>query len=737
MIATAACAAALCGCVKTDDSVLRGPESANVLSVRFETEGMGSGRSAYVSIDDSAIESVTAYRFTEGILQEILPGDGLEGGTCTFHPTELSGSMHFVANGDGLFDALRPGESTFEEFRHVEAATAAMTDGRMAMSGSMEISSATSPATSVRMRRTVARIDISSTESGVEVLGVTVRNIFDRGYVIGGASPATPDTASQVDFTADFSGSPLANGSRTLLYTCEQANAEATAEVVASFGGGLHRMSARLPSSIRRNHTYTLRVRGAGADMTVEVSADGWDEGESADAAPSPKGLVDAEASTLPDGVRLAESRDSVHVSHVGASFRLVLLAEAGSDIDIEGSVRGAEVETERQTRGLSQVAAVNVSSGLRMPGERRGYIHLNVRRGDVHSGRIVIVFEPNPAVPDGSIAFDEGGVCDFGGYVDGELGRISVPEGRIVKVEFDAGEDPWMRADAADGAWRILGGWRPNDPKADGRTQEGRIVISDADGSNAERYTVRRRNQGLPVVEIGGTWWCKYNLRGDARSFDDQISIQEDPASDAGLADHLVSCGDEELLQLLGDQYQGGNRHGLPLRHDGTSFYHEGMSASAQNFGTIEPSEMAPAGYRIPDYDDYAFFSGSNNYNLGGVGTRSYRNSAGEEISVRIMEREAAFLGNGYGTIAVYEFSHGGGCWVLCGLGHQWNTTPGNISRMMVLLATGGSSTSSWYMEGYAQSDRPGQNWFKYTAQNSTKTRTLRCIKTPVEYIY
>ena len=73
----------------------------------------------------------------------------------------------------------------------------------------------------------------------------------------------------------------------------------------------------------------------------------------------------------------------------------------------------------------------------------------------------------------------------------------------------------------------------------------------------------------------------------------------------------------------------------------------------------------------------------------------------------------------------------------MLDGLGHQWNTTAGNISRMMILLATSGNSTSSWLMEGYAQSEKANQNWLKFVSQNATKTRTVRCIKTPVEYIY
>lgn len=55
----------------------------------------------------------------------------------------------------------------------------------------------------------------------------------------------------------------------------------------------------------------------------------------------------------------------------------------------------------------------------------------------------------------------------------------------------------------------------------------------------------------------------------------------------------------------------------------------------------------------------------------------------------------------------------------------------------MSIIMAITGNTSNSWYMEGYAQASRPGQNWFKFTAQNSIKTRTVRCIKSPVEYIY
>ena len=93
--------------------------------------------------------------------------------------------------------------------------------------------------------------------------------------------------------------------------------------------------------------------------------------------------------------------------------------------------------------------------------------------------------------------------------------------------------------------------------------------------------------------------------------------------------------------------------------------------------------------------------------------------------------------LGQSYGNISFYEFRHGDGTWVLYGTGHQWDTTRGNIARKSILLATCGSGSNSWLMEGYAQSVKPNQNWLKFTANNPTKTRTVRCVKQPVEYIY
>lgn len=721
------------GCTEShDDNTAARPQTAEI-TVALRPAGFVRSGAA----DDSTTGTVTGYRFVGGVLAEALRGEAAgNDGLYTFRPSALEGEIRFVANDTedifGRYDASGVSE---EEFLTTDAAIDALAADLLMMTGQMVLDAGNRP-TTVTLRRSVARIDIEAADSDVEILEVSIYGLADRGYVFARQTAEGPATASSTDFSADYGNNPLSGGSETLLYACEQAGRHITAEVTARIGGGLHRMKAELPSNILRNKIYTLRVHGNGADMAVSVTDGDWENGSSTDAAPTLKGLVDAAASTLSDGVRVNSTCDTVFVDHRRNEFRLVLRAEAGAEVEIEGSVRGVTANVGSVSRSLEAVASVTVASEHRIPGEPRSYICLDIHNADLYSGRVVIVFEPNPTELTG-FSLDADGVCDFGGYVDGELGRLRVPQGSSVSLEFDADEDPWLALAEEDGAVRILGGWRPNDPRADGRMQQGRIVITANDGSDTESYTLRRRNHGLPVVEIGGTWWCKYNLRGDARSFADQIQIADDPASADELADYLNGCGGDELLRLMGDQYQGGNPAGLPLRHDGALFYYEGMSSTAKDFGTLDPTSMAPAGYRLPDYDDYAFFSGSKNYNIGGVGSRTYRNMAGEEISVRIIERDIELLGADYGTVAFYEFSHDGKKWVLYGPGHQWNTTPGNISRMMIMLATCGSSGYSWLMEGYAQDEKANQNWLKFVAQNSTKTRTLRCVKSPVEYMY
>ena len=728
---------ATAGC--SDDGMPTPGPTATPLAVRLNAV---SPEGSAATDAESAIHAVTGYRFEDGLLREVIPGiPSSDGGVYTFSSASPRGELHLAVNAAGIeaFGTLVPETTTLETFRALEASLDEMTLDGLTMTGRLVLDGAglSSASRSVNLRRSVARIDLLSRDAEVEVHSVTIRRIADRGYVAGDGTPSTPAAASRKDFRRDYGEAPLTMARETLLYLCEQPNDGMEVEVVVRFDEGWHRLKNRLPAHLLRNTVYTLEVYGRGADAGVTVTAGDWDEGFVTESSPVLRGLVDASASQLPEGVRLNATCDTVYIPHVASELRLALLAEAGSEVTVDGQVRGVDVTPERMTRGLDPVAAVSVTTPLRMPGTTDEYIGLTIARDGVMSGRVVLVLKANPVRIEGLLQLDETGACDFGRYIEGELARITAPEEVTLSLEFGDGESRWMNLEPDGDDYRLLGGWKPNDPQADGRMQEGFLVITNTGGGAVERYAVRRRNWGLPVVNIGGTWWCKYNLRGNVTRYEDQVLIGDDPAADAELADYLTTCDDTELLGLLGDQYQAGNRQGLPLRHNGTAFYYEGMAGSGQNFGTLDPTAMAPYGYQVPAYADYAFFAQSENYNLGGVGERTFRNAAGVEVTVRIQERTPEFLGNDYGTMAIYEFRSGGATWVLAGLGHQWDTTPGNIARMSLLLATYGNASKTWMMEGYANAQRPGQNWLKFVANNSTKTRVLRCVKTPVEYIY
>ena len=742
--------------------VLQGPAEVR-LSVLPMT---GAGQSADADAG-AEITSLQAYLVKDGRLKEIIAPVHAGGGKYYLGTKARTGVLYLAANISGAegLQGIVEGVTSEEELLDLTVSAGDMTSEGLTMTASLAMDKVSGKIAEARMLRSVARIDMSSYEKGVKVISVSLRGLATSGRIFpGGADTAPVHSAMSVlqageqdaadagtaDFTKDFSQNPLQNGREVLAYVPEQSGRTVCVEALVSADGGLVRLESRLPGTLSRNHVYNIVVRGNGASLSLDVTDGDWETGDGSSASGTVRALVDVENSSFPAGVTVNESRDTVTVAHYGAEFTLAILAEPSSQVTVDGTIDGVSIGMRRNTGdGLTGVAALPVSALRRLPGTEDGRIHIDVHDGSLHTGRIVLVFKSHPADVDGELAFGQDGRCDFGRYVEGEIARITLPYDMVPGLEFPDGESEWMkivrssespssstsRSDKV--SYRLLAGWKPNDIRADGRIQDGVLVFSSADGSIREEYPVSRVNWGLPVVKIGETWWTKYNLRGDSRSFEDQITCGNDPAPHDALVDMLMTMPEGELLALMGDQYQGGNTDGLPLAHDGTAFYHEGMRSSGQDYGLLAPESSAPAGYRLPSYEDFAFFAASDDYNLGGVGQRSFVNREGKTVNVKISERDVDFLGHNYGTVAFYDFESDGSHWVLYGLGHQWNTSSGSIARMQILMATAGEGGRSWLMEGYAEADRPGQNWLKYVPQNNTKTRTLRCIKSPVEYIY
>ena len=714
-------------------------------SSRFRVEVAPYTGDAGVS-DRELPTTLHAWHFEQGRLVEQFGPLTVSSSEVALPLTSNTGAVYFMAAADDLLPQAAEG-CTEQEWLDLTSSNATGLVQPFA-TGCVEL-----PATSggvvapVTLTRGMARLDLQVRVVGsATVERITLRNVAHEGYLFSAGTFRSPADAERGDVVCLDNGTLTAD-TPGIACLYEQEGTDMKVQMEAVVNGRSETFETALPERIERNTIYTVTLLKETVDAEARLTVEAWSQAQDTPMQPDLAGqlTIDASRSEFPDGVRVMDDGTTLDLPY--AATELVMAVKSDIQLELQ-SVSDPLLTVEEEPFAAGDFDGLNrfrIRKLLYVPEIASREVVLRFRRKGLSEiydeDCITLQLEANPTQVEGLISFAEANyTCDFGRYVENELGRLTLPEGKRLVAEFDGGEDPWLKVEPAEedgNVWRVLGGWCPNDPNADGRSQSARMVICDMDGSHREEYTLVRRNWGLPVVRIGNTWWCKYNLRGDATRFEDQITLANDPVASADLADYLAAADDAELLDLLGDQYQGGNIQGLPLRHNGTAYYYEGVAGSAQNFGTLDPSSMAPAGYRIPGYDDFAYLSRNENYNLGSVGDHSYTNASGNPLSVRIIQRQATFLEQNYGPVMLYEFHEGDSVWVLCGLGHQWDTTAGNIAKLQLLFATTGNSSKCWVMEGHAQTESANGNWLKFMANNAKKTRTLRCVKAPVEYEY
>ena len=719
---------ALCAC--TADDFRDSTTVAEPLSVRFSMPNQQNSGGL-----SSEIDNISAFRFEDSILKEVISNISInEEGVADINMASTRGNLYFLANAARIIEDnnFQVDNTSEEDFLSIKSDMEGMNHRGITMTGKADLTGNDDNNFTVAIRHSVARIDLESYSVDANVHSVRIKNVASQGYVFE-QEGKVEDIFDKEDVFKDFADTPFSNKKETIDYLPEQYGKRFQVEVLITVNGAWKRLRAELPE-ILRNKVYTLKIYGSGADFAISVDTGDWEYGTGSETEDVYKGIVDIDNSILSDAVYINKNRDSVFVESWDNSFTLAILSEEGADCRIDGNVDKVDMEFISSRSLVTNSRKLNVRSKLKMPGVAEQYAYINLYKNDVLRDRVVLVFKANPVKLEGHLNFDENAMCDFARYIDGEVAVITLPEGKNISLSFADDSPEWMKLEEnGNNRFRLLAGWKPNDPDADGRIQTAQITISDGSNQHIETYTVKRQNWGLPVVNINGTWWCKYNLRGNVKNFTDQILVSNEPAG-GNLADYMSSCSDAEFLNVIGDQYQAGNQEGLSIVHNGEGFVYENYNTKSDNFGTLSPTFMAPDGYEIPDYDDFRFFNWGNNSNLGYHNPGAFNNGLGQRLNFKVVERNASFLGNEYGPITFYDFEYEGEHLLLCGLGHQWNET--SIAKMSILFATFGNKSNTWSIEGYSQSDGSG-NWFKYSANNQNKTRTIRCVKTPVEYIY
>lgn len=600
------------------------------------------------------------------------------------------------------------------------------------------------------MERCVARVDLNIQVSGVSVNRITVKGVADRSFLFA-HEMETPEGLQLTNCVLDLTDGALTDSKDRLMYLYEQQTGTPEVVMEVTVDGRMMELKEKLPEKIKRNSLYTLKVYGNGAKLNMQISENDWENGQNNESSVITLAKVNVEGSQL-DGARVNEKGDTVFIPYNDKAISLAINTEEGMTVRTEGSLDFAEVSVvqnaARNHASLEKLTMVNITSSLKRIGVPLQYSYLeSIDSNGVMKGRIVLVFEPNPVKMNGILSFSNGTSYDFGGYRDGEYARLFVPEGMKAELEFEDGEDSWAilkKAEDGSGALRVLGGWKPNDPTANGRKQAVKLKISNIDGSDMETYTISRLNYGLPVTYVAGNWWCKYNLRGTANDFQDQILSSADPVKEGNLLNYFVTCTQEELMAVMGDQYQGGNLEGLPLTLSEGKFEYAGFNSNVSVNINTQGKQMAPSGYEIPSQNDFRRLVNSNNVKLG-YDPAVYNNNLSGDDSFRLNynhgNRSVSIDDVVYGKVGFYDFceeafaSDNNRHVVLFGWGHQWESGTGKIGADDFIFAVNNGTTTAWMMEGWFDDMRG--NWFKTLIQNNVKTRTIRCKKSPVEYIY
>lgn len=751
ILLTAPLAGLLLACTERVETEFGTPERGPVIRMAagtFQTNGTPAPLPG-----EETVGQLDAYLFEGGVLTTVHDNLPLTENGYDLALERPGGKLYIVADAP----IERPAKG-FPESEWLKTTVSMDPDSRQPfLSGVLDLDALPAGSTLVplTLTRGVARFDLQLKVAGEAVVrNLTIKNAARQAYLFAQAEalPAAPDDLCEV--TAAFD-EPLVEDTQGALYLYEQNNPALLVCIDARIDGKEVSLEASLPREIRRNTVYTITLRKGIIDTDVRLTVEEWNDGGSSGLYPDLDTLptVDLQLSELPDGITVDDERRTIVLPYLRTE--LLLAVDCNNQLEVL-PVEGypLAIEPVEGTRGIEGKNLFRISKSLFTPNMSAVEVPLLFRRVGFENvypeDRILLRLSANPTSLTGLLQFDpETYACDFGRYIENELGRFTLPEGKEVVAEFDEGEDPWIQIapDQTDPqVVRVLAGWRPNDPTANGRIQHARLVIRDiADGGQREEYSVARRNYGLPVTWLHGVWWCKYNARGNSQSFDDQVLSSNDPAAAAGktLFEYLSSCTPEEYYALWGWAYQGDSGEGMQVIDNNGTLVMDGFRSDiTAHINRLPADALAPDGYELPSMEEFnRIFDATDYIWMMWNGTHTIKTPWEGHSQIRRVQqrRNDLTVGSVQATdlISVAMSSpdfpqYEALTWY--GPGAQWNNDGIKHSNHYnnILFAVHSPEGSGWFINGGM-----GNLYMTKNGAGNKDTRILRFKKSPVEYIY
>lgn len=703
------------------------------------------GNDATLSAENE-VSDVKACLFKDGVLTKVYDIQVGDDGPNDFKVDSNNGNLYVAVNTENLLDwsMIEAGHTMESEWMEQ---VVAMNGENMPMffSGKMILENQpTNVPVMMTLKRGLARLDIAMELDDIQVTSLTLKNVAEKGYLNAQESVVSPETEKR-DVVKTWN-EPLDGELSGVMYLYEQFNEDLYAELNVTVSGEERVLTAKLPAQIKRNAVYTLNLGGDGTSLRLSVNVDEWEYADETPVSPGfeDKITVDMERSVLPEGVTVEKNNTQLVFDYLPKDFIIAL--DCNDQLEVSNISR---LPFEMTALGVSEGKNLFRVKKLLMPLGHEGMtgtVHFR-RKGlnnTYQEDMLELVLNANPSAWYGDYGFElDTYACDFKDYFDGYIGYVVPVEGKVASLEFEEGEDRWMDMQNYGGMYTLMAGWKPNDPKADGREQKVKLVICDEEtGANREEYQIIRLNYGLPVVEMNGVWWCKYNARGQSNSFEDQILVNDDPAAKAGMTvlEYLNTCSVEEYLDLWGWSYQDATGKGMRVIASDSIIKFDGYpSPQKTNINKLDRDALSPSGYELPSkaYFDRIFSASSMRVDVNGgpYTVKKAWNTKNNQVYVTTGNRQDLVV-DGVSVPVTYHFEvydQNNGVKeesvTFYGPGTQSNAN--GISHNNIVFGVYSTSTG-WYNEYLSNG-----GGLKESIGTENNTRVLRFVKTPPMYMY
>lgn len=599
-----------------------------------------------------------------------------------------------------------------------------------------ELSANTGSSLDLFLSRSTAVIDLKITSNiQIQFDSCVISNIADRAFVF--QNDRIPSETKFI--AARFNAKAFNNFAENLLpnfaYLYESNGQAPTATFYTHVNGDNKSISVQLPENIERNKRYEIRFEYDGAKLYTNLQVVPWEDGGSVNARPESSFIptFNVHNSELPAFASFNSDKNKLIVASCDTSFILAIDAPVELDAKIENpNIRiipltdaSAEYPLGNRFRLEFKQSAINAETE-----EIRLYVKSKLL--SQYNGQYLTIEKKA-----NRLQFKEyTGQLDktniqYADYIDGVLSKVHILEAPIaIHTKSIDNQYNWIRIlKKSANNFELQGGFYPNDTEAVGQTQTSTLYVQFKDGA-IEKYAIKRQRHAIPVVHIGNRYWSKYNMRGNSKSYADQIKFDQN----SDFWEFLKTCSSDEYIYYAGAQYKGLNRTGLYLQNNNNRLmYPEYHSIPDAPIFNASPNLHCPPGYQLPSQWDFnELLNDTQQLTLNPNGQHTdYISINNREFRIERYQRRGVQISG----VTLEEAHHikltdkkTNQSIVLNGLPHQYSGNNG-VAFGHLIFAT--INTRPDYIDLNFTTNR-----FRYQYHNNSKTKIVRCVKSPTPYI-